>query len=363
VLRTARLAVIALARAALGALLILLPSAQAQAQPTAEQVDQAGTASANANAGEPSAPRLLVLETQVIGIDEVVGRFVDRALRRSAESQGFVLLPPGEGQRALQAMGAAYPPSMADLWRATYATQAERGVFAVAWASEGRYVVQVRVASRDGGGPAFAQGDADSAELEQRVEALFRQALSQALPAMPSQLAARSTPSQPPVPAPIARPATPVTSATVVPATAHAEPRHLRLALHEELAFGLAQRSFFNDVLGGRFDLQLGGDTWLGAYGGYADLDGRHGRVRSVLLYAQLEQRIAVIGRELQVPLRFDLGYLVNNGGFLRLSSGLSFALGEHLELVLDLLAPTFWSAPSRSLFSLDLGAELCVTL
>jgi hypothetical protein len=142
-----------------------------------------------------------------------------------------------------------------------------------------------------------------------------------------------------------------------------AEPYHYRVALHDDVAFGLSTGWFWNDVIGLRVDAQVADATFVGVHLGYADLQGRHGRAHSVLPYAQLEQRIPLVGRSVEIPLRFDLGYLVRNGGFLRLSSGLAFALSERFALVLDLLAPTFWLTPQSSLFSLDLGAELCVTL
>ncbi len=330
---------------------------------------------------QAEAPALVLVETQGVGVDPVVGRFVDRALRRSAQALGYRVLAPGEGRRALQQMGAAYPPGMPDLWRCAYRLQAAHAVFAVAWASAGRYVVQVRVASRDGG-PAYAQGDADNAGLESRAAALLVQALVPAAavaptpaPApAPAQSAASGLQAGEPEPgtapvapgpaAPAARSAPGATQRFFArSAPAPRAPPRFRLALHNDAAFGTGRPAFFNDVVGARVDYGLGEATWLGAHLGYADLAARHGRVHSVLGYAQLEQRIALAGGALQIPLRFDLGYLARNGGFLRLSSGLAVGLGSRLELVLDLLAPAFWLTPEGSLFSLDLGTELAIRL
>jgi hypothetical protein len=341
---------------------------------------------ANAAAQPDPRPSLVLLETQTLGIDPVVGRFVDRALRRGAEGAGYAVMPAEAGRLALEELKVAYPPGMGDLWRATYRLRAERGVFAVVWAVAGRYVVQVRVASLDGSGPFYAQGEADTADLDQEVASL----LSQALP----QAAAKATaPSAAVAPAPVAAggavpalseptqpaPAQPAPSPTQAPdadATAREpqaslgatpggpqEPPRVRLALHDDVAFGIARQSFVNDVLAAGADLRFGPGSWLGGYIGYANLPGRASRVQSVLCYVQVEQRVPLVEGALAIPLRFDLGYLARNGGFLRLSSGLSVALGDRAELVLDLLAPAFWMTPSTTLFSLDLGLELGLLL
>jgi len=307
---------------------------------------------------------LLLVPTQTIAIDPIVGRFVDRAIRRAASALGYDVMEQAEAGEVLQQLAAAYPPSMAELWRATHRAGAQRGVFAVAWASGGRYHVQIRVASRDGRGPFYAQGEAGSADLEQQVAAL----LLQALPA-PNATQAAAPEAAPrtaqPVPAPAneAAPAPQGPRFFQGPPPRPAEPYHYRLALHDDVAFGLSPGWFWNDVIGLRVDAQVAHATFVGVHLGYADLQGRHGRAHSLLPYAQLEQRIPLVGRAVDIPLRFDLGYLVRNGGFLRLSSGLAFALNERFSLVLDLLAPSFWLTPQSSLFSLDLGAEVCVTL
>jgi hypothetical protein len=138
----------------------------------------------------------------------------------------------------------------------------------------------------------------------------------------------------------------------------------VRLALHNDVAFGLAEDSFINDVLGVRADLRLDARLWLGLHVGYANLQGRAGRVHGVLPYAQIEQRIPLAsGRALAIPLRLGLGYLLRNGGFMRLSSGIAIPLGAHHELVLDLIAPAFWTTRDRTLFALDAGVELNVEL
>jgi hypothetical protein len=329
-----------------------------------------------------SAPplRVVLLETQSVGVAPVVGRFVDRALARAAADAGLEPLPADQGARALAEMGAAYPPSVADLWRLTYRVHADRGVLAVASAKGGRYVIQVRVACVDGRGPFDAAGTSGREDLESQAAALLNQALQAAAAASPPASPAASAsapasasppaspPSAPPPPVPAPAPAAlgfprgPYFFAERPPPAA-APPPKWRLAVHNDVALGLAKQAFVNDVLGARVDLRLAPRSAIGAYLGYAMLPGREGRVHSVLTYIQLEQRIPITREALQIPLRLDLGYLARNGGFLRLASGLGVALGKDFELVFDLLAPTFWITPDSSLFSLDFGVELNVTL
>lgn len=340
-------------------------------------------------------PQLLIIETHANGVDPVVARFVDRALRHEAEALGYAPSASGEGTRALQAQGFAYPPSMADLWRLLQRSPAERAVSALVWAEHGRYVVHVRIACRDGSGPFYAKGDAGAEDLEAVSAGLLQQALppasvtgsvaeSEPVPGSESVPDSESAPASGSESASVSESASESVSESAsesAPSAVTPEPAEphffsdttespptpgprVRIAVREELAFGIAHDAFINDLIGARLDLGLSESTWVGAHLGYANLAGRHGRVHSVLPYAQLEQRIALgAGRSLALPLRVAAGYLIRNGGFVRVSSGLAVPLGRRAELAFDLLAPTFWSTPDAVLFSLDLGVELSATL
>jgi hypothetical protein len=251
---------------------------------------------------------------------------------------------------------------MADLWRVLQNSPNERAVSALAWAEHGRYVVQVRVACRDGSGPFYAQGTAGAEQLEAMTTGLLQQALPVARgAAAPPRANGAPVPSSAPAAAPTVEPV-PAQASVESEAAAPPAPLRLRAAVREELALGIAHDGFVNDLIGARIDVGLSETLWLGAHLGYANLAGRAGRVHSVLPYVQLEQRIPLgSGRALALPLRFAAGYLARNGGFLRLSSGLAVPLGVHSELVFDLLAPTFWSTPDAVLFSLDLSVELAL--
>jgi hypothetical protein len=344
-------------RGALCSLLLLLTIAEA-----------ARAQSSPADSPKVGLPVLLIIETQAVAIDPVVGRHVERALGGCAQSRGLEVLGPDEGRRVMTELALPYPPSLPDLWRATYRAGARYGVFAVASAREGRYRIALQLASRDGRGPFLAQGDATDGDFEPRVAELLGQALDQA--AAPDASSIAEPAAVPRATAAMPAPTPPQPSQPKLHFFTDAQPspmptaRAFRFAVHDDLAVGLAEDGFIADVIGARVDYRFGEATWLGAHLGYADLPGRHARVPGVLAYLQFEQRIAIVpGGPFSIPARLALGYLVRNGGVMRLSSGLAFALGERAELALDLLAPSFWITPSRTLFSLNFGLEVSVTL
>jgi hypothetical protein len=310
-----------------------------------------------ASARAPAArPYVLLTAARVVGVDPVVGRAVDAASAQALVANGFVVSTPEQGNAALQGVSPAQPATVADLWRATYAARADYGVMFQVSAEAGRYVLQVQVAARDGRGPFRAQADSDVPGLSVCVAQL----LARTLPSATSNAAPNAAPNA----ASTATPTT-VTPARAPAPTAAPEPEfaRLHLAVQTESAVGFSEDGFFNQLAGGRVDYRLTPGLSLGAYLGYANLRGRGGRVGSALYYFQLEQRIPLTANhKLSLPVRFDVGYLIHNGSVLRVASGLAIALGQRCDLVFDLMAPTFWLTPERSLFSLDFAVELGVT-
>jgi hypothetical protein len=59
------------------------------------------------------------------------------------------------------------------------------------------------------------------------------------------------------------------------------------------------------------------------------------------------------------LPLGFGTGYLPNNGPFLRLSVGLSYAVSAQTEIVVALFNPTFWVIHDRTVISLGTALEI----
>ena len=99
----------------------------------------------------PATPRqVVVVDAITYGIAPIVGRVTSDQLRRTAADMGYTILPQNEGVRTFQALRMHYPPAPADLWRLGWATRSHRAIFARVWANEGRYVIEVIVASIDG---------------------------------------------------------------------------------------------------------------------------------------------------------------------------------------------------------------------
>ncbi len=309
----------------------------------------------------PPRERCVVIDAAPYGVDPVVGRYVSQTLRATAEQLGYAVLTPEESVAAAQSVRMPYPPAPADLWRATWAGRAARGVFARVWANQGQYVVELSVASADGGGPFFARGSASAQELVATVARLLREALPppgvSTAPAAPggqvpggqvpgAQLGAGAEPPvQPGAPAHRRR---------------HGRARRWVFAVQTDFAFGASRDFFFNALLGARIDYRVTPDIRVGAYLGYANLRGKDGRASNLLMLAQVEDRVRVSsGTDVRVPLRLAIGYLPKNGPVVRLAAGVGFPISNRVELTFDLLAPTFWVIPGRTVVSLDVGAEV----
>jgi len=134
----------------------------------------------------------------------------------------------------------------------------------------------------------------------------------------------------------------------------------VRYAFQVEPAFGVAGGSFYNQLAGARIDYRFTQEIALGGYLGYANLKGKDGRAHDVLPYLNLEYRPR-LGQNgaFGLPLGFGTGYLPNNGPFLRLSAGLSYALGPQTEVMIAFFNPTFWVVHDRTVISLGAAIEV----
>ncbi len=301
-------------------------------------------------------PRCLVIDAAPYGVDPVVGQYVSQTMRATALELGYSVLTPEESVAAARRVRMPYPPAPADLWRATWSAQAARGAFARVWAYRGQYVVELTVASADGGGPFFARGSASAQELVATVARLTREAMPP--PGVSTAPSAQTAPSTPPTTAP----GTPgmVEAGTPPRRRRHGRARRWVLAVQTDLAFGASRDFFFNALLGARIDYRITPDIRLGAYLGYANLRGKDGRASNLLMMAQIEDRVRISsGTDVRVPLRLGIGYLPGNGPVVRLAAGIGFPISNRVELTFDILAPTFWVIPDRTVVSLDLAVEL----
>jgi hypothetical protein len=332
--------------------------------PPAEPAPEAAPEGAplpEAEAAPPAAQptrRLVVVDVATYGIDPVVGRVATERMRRTGAEMGYHVLDATETVGAAQRLRMPYPPTPADLWRVTWVAQAHRGAFARIWAAEGRYVIEVMVASLDGGGPFFGRETAGAGDLREVIDRVLRQALPP-----PSQWQEQAAP------AAQARPARPRWRERPREELAHPggigvrlpEPpiRRWSVTTQTEAVIGTTQGGFYNHLAGVRLDFRITRDLILGVYVAYANLQGRNDRAHNLLVMLQGEQRIRLgSGVDLNIPLRVGLGYLPFNGPVVRLAAGLNYPISADFEIGADIVAPTFWILPDEVAVSLDVSVE-----
>ncbi len=323
---------------------------------------------------EPASPelRVIVIDAATYGIDPIVGRVATDTLRRTAAAIGYGVVDPASTVAAARSICMAYPPTPADLWRATWTAQAHRGVFARIWAAEGRYVIEVAVASLDGSGPFFGRDTAGPDDLREVVARLLTAALPAPSEWNPAGVPAPTTPAVaavgPTGPGPVAASPHRARDELAHPTgrdgrrwhRPEPELRRFSVAIQTEASVGTSQGSFYNHFVGARLDVRILRDLMVGLYVAYANLEGREQRVSNVLVMLQAEDRIRIAsGLDLTIPLRVGLGYLAFNGPVIRISAGLNYALSENWEIGVDLIAPTFYILADRAAVAFDFAADI----
>jgi hypothetical protein len=323
--------------------------------------------------------QLIVVDAAPYGIDPVVGRHVSDQMRTTGAAMGYRVVAPEATVQAAQALRMPYPPSPADLWRVTYASESQRGAFARVWAHGGAYVIEVSVASLDDTGPFFSRGNAGASDLHAVVDQLLRQAL----PPPEAWQRGGGTPA-------LGGAATFAQAGTQAPAeteeqrrareqeeearaareeenrrrTEEALAHRWHLVLQTEGVIGTSQDGFYNHLVGARIDFRVSRAILFGVYFAYANLAGKETRADNIYFSLMVEDRISLSSKsDITIPLRLSLGYLPFNGPVIRLSAGLNIPLSSRFQLGLDLLAPTFWILPERTAVSLNVAAELIFRL
>jgi hypothetical protein len=348
--------------------------APVEAVPTPEQAAQAAVVPAVAR-------QVVVVDAITYGIAPVVGRVTSDQLRRTAAEMGYTLLAQADGVRAFRGLRLPYPPAPADLWRLGWATRSHRALFARVWANEGRYVIEVIVASVDGAGPFVATESSGADDLRAAVD----RAVRQALPPLTAWQGPEPSFGAPSIATPgVVSPGLGggVMVGSVVPQARRrtvreelghptardgrrwrpAEPdiRRFSVALQTEASIGTSEGSFYNHFVGMRLDVRITRDILIGLYGAYVNLDGRDGRVHDFFFMLQAEDRIRPSSTlELTIPLRLGIGYLPFNGPVFRLAAGLNYALTPNWEIGVDLVAPTFYVLPDRFAVAFDFALEV----
>jgi hypothetical protein len=286
-------------------------------------------------------------------VDPAVARFVDRALQHGSEALGYAVVldvAPPEGSR----------PDVVARWNRVHQLGVEHSLHATVRARAGLYVVTLQIASRDGSGPRRGEISAGQRELEPDVARWVETTLPRPGTAHPAPVPAATSPAAT-APNPRATAAPTAAPAPATPPSASVDGSRdepdFRLSLRDELVLGLGEDPFVGVLVGAGLDYRLDDPLWLGLRFVYANLPGRHERAQSSLWYLQLEH-LTELNTRIAVPLRAGLGYLAGNGSVLRLSSGIAIDVGRGVGLTLDLLAPTFWVTPDRTLFSMSLGLD-----
>lgn len=327
----------------------------------------------------PATPRqVVVVDAITYGIAPIVGRVTSDQLRRTAADMGYTILPQNEGVRTFQALRMHYPPAPADLWRLGWATRSHRAIFARVWANEGRYVIEVIVASIDGAGPFVATETSGADDLRPAVD----RALRQALPPLSAWQGPEPTFTPGGPPGVVGVGPRPVVAGPVMPQARRrtvreelghptardgrrwrpAEPdiRRFSVAVQTEASIGTSDGSFYNHFVGMRLDVRITRDILIGLYGAYVNLEGRDGRASNFFFMVQAEDRIRPSSTlELTIPLRLGVGYLPFNGPVFRLAAGLNYALTPNWEIGADLVAPTFYVLPDHFTVAFDFSLEV----
>lgn len=332
------------------------PGAPVEAQPAAQPATPAAQ----------TGPRIAVIDAAPIGVDPAAATYVTNVLRVSIGELGFAVIPTPELHDAARRIQLPFPVPPDGMIALERVLQAPVAATAEVRASQGLYVVRLRV-----------RVAVEGQEREREVSATQFQladAMRAALPALlvpPSPGAAAATQPTPP-PTPNEGPA-PDGSAVgqgpagdnngEVPQTprrrrVRAHPRHWELSAGPIVALGPGKDAFVNF-------LGMVRATWfpmdrlgVSASLSYANLNGRGGRVSNVLTTIGVETAVDLVpSSRIFIPLRAEVGYLPANGPVFRLTAGVSFQLARRVRLEVDVLSPSLWVLSEGTPVSLDLGA------
>ncbi|MFO0627873.1 MAG: hypothetical protein U0325_20005 [Polyangiales bacterium] len=298
-------------------------------------------------------PLTAVIDAAPLGVDPAAARFVTETLRTRVAELGFRVIATEEMYAAAARLQLPFPVPAEGIYELERVLQAPVAVHAEVRAARGQYIVRVRVRV--------------AVEAQERVREItatqfqLAEALRNAMPELlvpprPEAVAAQPVPTPPAV---VAAPATPPRRRAV-----RAHPRRFELGLGVIGAFGPGQDPFANALVmvrGRWFPLDRFG---ISASVSYANLRGRDERVSNVLMLAGVETSVDLVpSARVFIPLRFEAGYLPNNGPVFRLTAGVAFNLTRRIRMEIDVLSPTVWVLPETSPVTLDLAAHVSFAL
>lgn len=301
-------------------------------------------------------PRTAVVDAAPIGVDPAAARFVTETLRARAAELGFNVIPTQELYAAASRLQLPFPVPPEGIFELERVLQAPVALHAEVRASHGQYLVRLRVRIA-----------VERAERVQEVSAnqfQLAESLRQALPPLlvPPRADAAVAPAPPSAPVDLVgqAPAAPTPRRRVI----RAHPRRWEVGAGVIGAFGPGQDAFANALVLARaryFPIDRFG---VSVSFGYANLRGRDERVSNVLMLAGVETSVDLVSSSrIFIPLRFEAGYLPNNGPVFRLTAGVAFNLARRVRMEIDIISPTIWVLPDTSPVTLDLGAHVSFAL
>lgn len=330
------------------------------ALPPPPPADPAPAASTAPPATPPPAPTTqgpltAVIDAAPLGVDPAAARFVTDTLRARVAELGFRVVATQELYAAAARLQLPFPVPAEGIYELERVLQAPVAVHAEVRAARGQYLVRVRV-----------RVAVEPQERVREISATQFQLAEALRAAMPELLV---PPRADAVAGPPSAPATPPEGEGVAPTTPRrrvirAHPRRFELGLGVIGAFGPGQDPFANALVmvrGRWFPLDRFGVT---AAVSYANLRGRDDRVSNVLFLAGVETSVDLVpSSRVFIPLRFEAGYLPNNGPVFRLTAGVAFNLTRRIRMEFDILSPTVWVLPETSPVTLDLAAHVSFAL
>lgn len=302
----------------------------------------------------PQGPRTAVIDAAPIGVDPAAARFVTETLRTAAAGAGFQLIPTQELYGAAAQLQLPFPVPPEGIYELERLLQAPVAIHAEVRAAQGRYLVRLRV--RIAAEPAERVHELSASQFQ------LADAIRQALPPMlaPPRGNVLSGPPDTLAQSEARGPAPRRRRRRVI----RAHPRRFELGLGVIGAFGPGQDPFANALVMARarwFPVDRFG---ISASVSYANLRGRDQRVSNVLMLAGVETSVDLVpSAHVFIPLRFEAGYLPNNGPVFRLTAGVAFNLTRRIRMEIDIISPTVWVLPETSPVTLDLGAHISFAL
>ncbi|MEZ4393443.1 MAG: hypothetical protein R3A48_20340 [Polyangiales bacterium] len=298
-----------------------------------------------------------MVDAAPVGVDPAAARFVTETLRARVAELGFQVIPTGELYAAAGQLRLPFPVPPEGIYELERALQAPVAVHAELRAARGQYVVRLRVRIAVEGAERVQELSATQFQLAEAIRQAMPALLVPPRPELAAAAAARMEPA-------VADQAAESAPRPRRQRAVRAHTRRFELGIGGIAAIGPGQDPFVNGLIMARFRWFPLDRFGISASFSYANLRGRDERVSNVLPMVGVETSVDLIpSRRVFIPLRFEAGYLPNNGPVFRLTAGVAFSLTRRIRMEIDIVSPTVWVLPETSPVTLDLGAHLSFQL